>query len=56
MPDSVVKLSGPKAEPLPVAGVPATITVQEALSAIRQDSCRDPEIYLDDTAVPYGGE
>jgi hypothetical protein len=56
MPESVVKSSGPKSEPAPVAGAPATLTVQEALLAIRQDSRRDPEIYLDDTAVPYGGE
>ena len=56
MPESVVKSSGPKAELLPAVGAPATITVQEALLAIRQDSRRDPEIYLDDTAVPHGGE
>ena len=56
MPESVVKSSGPLAEPKNSLGDSATLTVQEALLAIRQDSRRDPEIYLDDTAVPYGGE
>ena len=33
-----------------------TITVQEALAAIRQDSHAAPATYLDDTVVPHGGE
>jgi hypothetical protein len=56
MPESAFNLEAKSAEPIPVMGVPGTLTVQEALSAIWQDSRRDPEIYLDDTAVPYGGE
>lgn len=56
MPDSALKSEARSAEPVSAAGAPGIITVQEALAAIRQDSRRDPEIYLDDTAVPHGGE
>ncbi len=33
-----------------------TITVQEALAAIWQDSHDAPAAFLDDTLVPHGGE
>lgn len=45
------------ARPAPVASAATTtITVQEALAAIRQDSHSAPATYLDDTLVPHGGE
>jgi hypothetical protein len=45
------------ARPAPIANaVTTTITVQEALATIRQDSHAAPATYLDDTLVPHGGE
>jgi hypothetical protein len=45
------------ARPVPVANAATpTITVQEALAAIRQDSHAAPATYLGDTVVPHGGE
>jgi hypothetical protein len=38
------------------SSVPETLPVEEVLEAIRRDSQQDPQQYLDETIVKYGGE
>ncbi len=65
MPESALKTEAfvaPPAVAARAAGAAAvatggtTITVQEALAAIWQDSRSAPARYLDDAVVPHGGE
>jgi hypothetical protein len=37
-------------------GKPQTLPMEEALEQVRRDSRQDPEVYLDETVVPHGGE
>jgi hypothetical protein len=38
------------------AAIPEVLPVPEVLRQIRRDSRRDPQQYLDETTVPFGGE
>jgi hypothetical protein len=35
---------------------PEVVTLSEVLRQVRRDSRKDPEAYLDETTVRYGGE
>ncbi len=41
---------------LPAAPAVETVPLTEVLRQIRADSRREPQQYLDETAVPYGGD
>lgn len=38
------------------AAIPEVVPLPEVLRQIRRDSRRDPQQYLDETIVPFGGE
>ena len=47
----------PAAVPAPPAAPPVEVVpLEEVLRQIRVDSRRDPRQYLDETAVPHGGD
>ena len=41
---------------VPVPVRPQTLPMDEAIQQIRDDSQQDPEAFLDETVVPFGGE
>jgi hypothetical protein len=43
-------------QPLPQLAPTRRPTLTEALQAIRQDSLVEPQLYLDEVHVPFGGE
>jgi hypothetical protein len=46
--------AGTAAAPAPAA--PDVVTLPEVLRQVRRDSRKQPEAYLDETTVRYGGE
>jgi hypothetical protein len=45
------------AEALPTAAPePEVVPLPDILRQVGRDSLRDPQLYLDETRVPYGGE
>jgi hypothetical protein len=41
---------------VPVPVRPQTLPMDEAIQQIRDDSRQDPEAFLEETVVPFGGE
>jgi hypothetical protein len=54
----VERADAPSVAPAAVPAAPGVevVPLEEVLRQIRADSRRDPRQYLDDTAVPHGGD
>ena len=54
----IERAEAPFVSPAAVPAAPAVevVPLEEVLRQIRVDSRRDPRQYLDDTAVPHGGD
>ena len=51
------ELDQPKTEEVATPAIaPEVVTLSEVLRQVRRDSRKEPEAYLDETTVRYGGE